>query len=148
MLDLSMNEINGPVTLAEISKRQSISQSYLEQLFSRMRRMGLVKSVRGPGGGYLTAINHNAITIKMIVTSVDEKIDATQCGGKKNCHEGGVCITHNLWTSLNHKIMDYLDSLTLAQLIEAQNENEGDNKSILFGPKKITVNNMISKDIQ
>ena len=139
ILDLALNESNNPVSLSDISKRQSISLSYLEQLFSRMRRVGLVKSIRGPGGGYKTAIDHNTLTVKDIITSVDEQIDATQCGGNENCHEGSRCITHNLWASLNHKILDYLESLTLAQLIDEQ-KNETDEHSIYFAPKKINMN--------
>ena len=138
MLDLALNESDRPVTLAEISKRQSISLSYLEQLFGRMRRVGLVSSVRGPGGGYRTAIDCKTLTVKDIITSVDEQIDATKCGGNENCHEGGRCITHNLWASLNHKILDYLESLTLAQLIDEQKNKAGE-QSIYFAPKKINI---------
>jgi Rrf2 family iron-sulfur cluster assembly transcriptional regulator len=138
MLDLALNESDRPVTLAEISKRQSISLSYLEQLFGQMRRVGLVISVRGPGGGYRTAIDYNTLTVKDIITSVDEQIDATQCGGNENCHEGRRCITHNLWASLNHKILDYLESLTLAQLIDEQKNKTGE-QSIYFVPKKINM---------
>ena len=129
MLDLALNESSNPVTLSEISERQSISLSYLEQLFSRMRRMGLVKSVRGPGGGYLTAMDYDVITIKKIIISVDEQIDSTQCGGQENCKDGNRCITHDLWESLNHKIFDYLDGLTLANLVESQPNK---NKTIKF----------------
>ena len=139
MLDLALNESDCPVTLADISKRQSISLSYLEQLFGRMRRVGLVKSVRGPGGGYKTAIDSSRLTVKDIITSVDEQIDATKCGGNENCHEGGRCITHNLWASLNYKILDYLESLTLAQLIDEQKHKTGE-QSIYFVPKNIDVN--------
>ena len=84
MLDLALNEKNMPIKLSEISQRQSISLSYLEQLFGKLRNQGLVKSVRGPGGGYLVAKNHENISVKNIISSVDEKIDATQCGGKEN----------------------------------------------------------------
>ncbi len=138
MLDLALNESDRPVTLAEISKRQSISLSYLEQLFGQMRRVGLVISVRGPGGGYRTAIDYNTLTVKDIITSVDEQIDATQCGGNENCHEGRRCITHNLWASLNYKILDYLESLTLAQLIDEQKNKAGE-QPIYFAPKKINM---------
>ena len=127
ILDLALNETEKPVTLADISERQSISLSYLEQLFSRMRREGIVKSVRGPGGGYHLAKKHQDITVKAIITAVDEEIDATQCSGKENCHEGGRCITHDLWASINHKILEYLESLTLAHLVEAQSK-EGKNR--------------------
>lgn len=117
LLDLAINESKQPVTLAAISQRQSISISYLEQLFNRMRKKNIVKSVKGPGGGYVISKDHNEITIKEIITSVDEKIDSTQCGGHENCHEGDRCITHDLWTSLNSKILHFLDSLTLDDLV-------------------------------
>jgi|TARA_B110000003_G_scaffold174161_1_gene173774 Rrf2 family iron-sulfur cluster assembly transcriptional regulator len=129
MLDLALNEASNPVRLSEISERQSISLSYLEQLFSRMRRMGLVKSVRGPGGGYHIAMEYDAITIKKIITSVDEQIDSTLCGGQENCKDGNRCITHDLWESLNNKIFDYLDGLTLANLVDSQYSK---NKTIKF----------------
>ena len=129
MLDLAMHESDNPVRLTEISVRQSISLSYLEQLFSQMRRKGLVKSVRGPGGGYLTAQDYQTITVKDIIIAVDEKIDSTQCGGNENCQEGNRRITHNLWMSLNSKILDYLDGLSLEDLINSQNN---DDKPITF----------------
>ncbi len=124
MLDLALNENDKPVTLAGISERQSISLSYLEQLFSRLRRSGLVKSVRGPGGGYLLAKEQDAISVSQIISAVDEEIDATQCGGKQNCHEDGPCMTHDLWTALNHKILEYLSSVTLADLVAAQTDGK------------------------
>jgi len=132
ILDLALNETEKPVTLADISERQSISLSYLEQLFSRMRREGIVKSVRGPGGGYHLAKKHQEITVKDIITAVDEEIDATQCSGKENCHEGGRCITHDLWVSINHKILDYLESLTLTHLVEAQSKDSKSRESAIF----------------
>ncbi|MES2500951.1 MAG: Rrf2 family transcriptional regulator [Pseudomonadota bacterium] len=128
MLDLALNEaINGnakPVTLAGISERQAISLSYLEQLFSRLRRQGLVTSVRGPGGGYRVAKAHSEISVSNIITAVDELIDATQCGGQENCHDTGRCMTHDLWASLNDKILDYLSGVTLADMVESQRHNE------------------------
>lgn len=120
MLDLALNERDKPVTLAGISERQSISLSYLEQLFSRLRRNGLVKSVRGPGGGYLLAKEQREISVSQIIGAVDEEIDATQCGGKQNCHEDGPCMTHDLWTALNHKILEYLSGISLADLVASQ----------------------------
>lgn len=132
ILDLALNESEKPVTLADISERQSISLSYLEQLFSRMRREGIVKSVRGPGGGYYLAKKQQDITVKSIITAVDEEIDATQCSGKENCHEGERCITHDLWASINTKILDYLESLTLAHLVEAQSKDVKNRESAIF----------------
>ncbi|MCB5191637.1 Fe-S cluster assembly transcriptional regulator IscR [Methylobacillus arboreus] len=124
MLDLALNEEEKPVTLAGISERQGISLSYLEQLFSRLRRNGLVKSVRGPGGGYRLAKSHNDISVSDIITAVDELIDATQCGGKENCHEGKPCMTHDLWSSLNSKILEYLSGVALADLVASQREGK------------------------
>ncbi|WP_334107589.1 Fe-S cluster assembly transcriptional regulator IscR [Methylobacillus sp.] len=124
MLDLALHEEEKPVTLAGISERQGISLSYLEQLFSRLRRNGLVKSVRGPGGGYHLAKNHHDISISDIITAVDELIDATQCGGKENCHDGKPCMTHELWSSLNAKILEYLSGVALADLVTSQREGK------------------------
>jgi Rrf2 family iron-sulfur cluster assembly transcriptional regulator len=122
MLDLALNEDGKPVTLAGISERQSISLSYLEQLFSRLRRNGLVKSVRGPGGGYRIAKKLSEISVSEIISAVDELIDATQCGGQENCRDERRCMTHDLWTSLNVKILEYLSGISLADLVAAQNE--------------------------
>jgi len=135
MLDLALNDKGMPVKLSEISKRQSISLSYLEQLFGKLRKKGLVKSVRGPGGGYRIAREYEHISVKNIISSVDEKIDATQCGGKENCNEGYQCITHNLWTTLNSKILDYLDSTTLNELVISQ-KNKSEKQSIAFPTSK------------
>lgn len=128
MLDLALNEVDKPVTLAGISERQGISLSYLEQLFSRLRRNGLVKSVRGPGGGYRIAKQHTEISVSDIITAVDELIDATQCGGEENCHEERRCMTHDLWASLNSKILEYLSGVSLADLVASQREG----KKIVF----------------
>ncbi len=108
MLDLAIDESGKPVTLAGISERQTNSLSYLEQLFSRLRRSGLVKSVRGPGGGYRIAKPLSEISVSEIISAVDELIDATQCGGHENCRDERRCMTHNLWSSLNVKILEYL----------------------------------------
>jgi len=124
MLDLALNEIDKPVTLAGISERQSISLSYLEQLFSRLRRGGLVKSVRGPGGGYRIAKKHSEISVSEIISAVDELIDATQCGGKENCRDERRCMTHDLWSSLNTKILEYLSGVSLAELVASQQERK------------------------
>lgn len=118
MLDLAMQGSARPVTLAGISRRQGISLSYLEQLFGKLRRHALVDSVRGPGGGYTLSRDQGAISVADIVVAVDEPLDATQCGGKENCHDDRKCITHDLWASLNQHIYDYLRAVTLRQLIE------------------------------
>ncbi len=129
MLDLAMNEAKEvadikPATLAGISERQSISLSYLEQLFSRLRRQGLVKSVRGPGGGYKIAKSHAEISVAEIINAVDEQIDATQCGGHENCRDEGRCMTHDLWASLNTKILNYLDGISLADMVASQKSGQ------------------------
>ena len=124
MLDLALRGNKGPVTLAGISERRDISLSYLEQLFSRLRRNELVESVRGPGGGYYLARKLEEVSVADIIRAVDEPIDATQCGGKENCHDEHRCLTHDLWTGLNAHIYDYLDSVTLATLVARQDECE------------------------
>ncbi len=117
MIDISRYQQNGPVSLAGISDRQDISVAYLEQLFSKLRRGNLVKSIRGPGGGYVLAKDAGDITIADIVFAVDEPLDITRCGGNGNCAKGSIkCITHNLWASLNERIIDYLESVTLSDL--------------------------------
>ena len=120
MIDLALREHSGPVALAAISARQQISLSYLEQLFGKLRRHKLVSSVRGPGGGYNLASPPQGITVASIVTAVDEPLDATQCGGKENCHDDKRCMTHDLWATLNEKMYDYLSSVTLADLVAHQ----------------------------
>jgi Rrf2 family iron-sulfur cluster assembly transcriptional regulator len=124
MIDLALNHGSGPVTLAEISGRQKISLSYLEQLFGKLRRHHLVDSVRGPGGGYCLAKDLTAVTVADIILAVDEPIDATQCGGKENCHDEQKCLTHDLWAALNDRIFDYLGSVTLRQLVEDHKAKE------------------------
>lgn len=125
MLDLALNEIdaNGtrkPVTLSDISERQDISLSYLEQLFSRLRRQKLVSSIRGPGGGYNLAKEKADISVSAVIAAVDEHIDATNCSGKEDCHGAdGRCMTHDLWASLNKKILDHLSSVSLADITSA-----------------------------
>ena len=121
MVDLALRQNRGPVTLAAISERQHISLSYLEQLFGKLRRAKLVTSVRGPGGGYNLAGPTQNISVASIVTAVDEPMDATQCGGKENCHDDKRCMTHDLWATLNEKMYDYLSSVTLADLVAHQN---------------------------
>ena len=120
MIDLGLRHGNGPVTLAGISDRQKISLSYLEQLFGKLRRHGLVESVRGPGGGYNLARPMEQITIAEVITAVDEPLDATRCGGLANCQDQDRCMTHELWTSLNEKIYEYLSSVTLKEMVERQ----------------------------
>ena len=122
MIDLAMRDSGGPVTLAEISQRQKISLSYLEQLFGKLRRQSLVKSTRGPGGGYRLARPSNEVSVADIILAVDEPIDATQCGGKENCVDEQKCLTHDLWTALNAHIFDYLRGVKLSSLVDEQIE--------------------------
>jgi len=120
MIDLAMHNGKSPVTLSEISERQKISLSYLEQLFGKLRRQELVSSVRGPGGGYNLAKPTEQVSVADIITAVDEPIDATQCGGKENCKDDHKCITHDLWTDLNRHIFEYLRAVTLSDLVSRQ----------------------------
>ena len=124
MIDLALREAHGPVTLAGISQRQKISLSYLEQLFGKLRRFNIVDSTRGPGGGYTLARPSNEVSVADIIVAVDEPLDATQCGGKGNCHSEedghGRCITHDLWSNLNIKMVEYLSSVTLKDLVQQQ----------------------------
>jgi len=121
MIDLALRQNNGPVTLAAISQRQQISLSYLEQLFGKLRRHQLVESTRGPGGGYTLGRKANEISVADIILSVDEPIDATHCAGKENClGESGKCMTHELWSSLNQRMIDFLNSVNLQKLVDDQ----------------------------
>lgn len=120
MMDLAMRGDDGPVALASVSERQKISLSYLEQLFGKLRRHKLVDSVRGPGGGYCIARPLTLVTVADIIRAVDEQLDATQCGGRENCHDEHRCMTHDLWTTLNTKMFDYLSSVTLSDLVDRQ----------------------------
>jgi len=118
MLDLAFHSDTKPVTLTDIAARQTISLSYLEQLFSRLRRANMVKGIRGPGGGYTLADTADKINIADIIAAVDEPLDATKCGGEANCQKEQACLTHDLWMGLSEQIRDYLKGITLAQLLE------------------------------
>jgi len=118
MLDLAFHSDIKPVTLTDIAARQTISLSYLEQLFSRLRRANMVKGIRGPGGGYTLADSADKINIADIIAAVDEPIDATKCGGEANCQKEQACLTHDLWMGLSDQIRAYLKDITLAQLLE------------------------------
>jgi len=117
MLDLALHFDKGAVTLADIARRQGISLSYLEQLFAKLRRSGLVDSVRGPGGGYNLAMPPSKITVAEIIVAINENIDATRCGGEKNCHADQTCLTHQLWEDLSARIHEFLSGITLADLV-------------------------------
>ncbi|MBT4212005.1 MAG: Fe-S cluster assembly transcriptional regulator IscR [Porticoccaceae bacterium] len=117
MLDLALHSENRPVSLAEISERQTISLSYLEQLFSRLRKAGLVDSVRGPGGGYLLVGQTELVCVADIIKAVNESVDSTNCGGRGDCQGGSICLTHNLWDDLSRQINDFLSGISLADLV-------------------------------
>ncbi|MFJ5539119.1 Fe-S cluster assembly transcriptional regulator IscR [Vreelandella titanicae] len=117
MLDLALHAHNGPTSLSDISQRQEISLSYLEQLFARLRRAGLVNSVRGPGGGYLLSQPADAISVSKVIDAVNESVDATRCQGLSDCQQGDTCLTHHLWCELSVQIRHFLDDMTLAQLM-------------------------------
>ena len=118
MLDLALHENQSPVTLADISQCERISLSYLEQLFARLRRKGLVEGIRGPGGGYRLARPAGDISVAEIITAVDEKVDATGCGGRQNCRDGRPCMTHQLWCDLSTQIHAFLSGITLNDLVQ------------------------------
>ncbi|MFT6389943.1 MAG: Rrf2 family iron-sulfur cluster assembly transcriptional regulator [Cellvibrionaceae bacterium] len=121
MLDLAIHADKDPVSLADISKRQEISLSYLEQLFSKLRKSELVSSMRGPGGGYQLSRPLEAVFVAEIIDAVNESIDATSCNGKGNCHQGEMCLTHHLWEDLSEQIHNFLNSISLADLVARRN---------------------------
>lgn len=124
MLDLALHYDKGPITLADISQRQGISLSYLEQLFSKLRKNGLVDSTRGPGGGYRLSRNANEIPVAEVITAVDEKIETTRCGGLGNCQDDNKCLTHELWTELSKKIHTFLMGISLGTLVDNESVKE------------------------
>ena len=124
MLDLAIHHDSGPVTLADIARRQGISLSYLEQLFALLRKRGLVTSIRGPGGGYQLGRDSGAIAVVDVIAAVDESVDATRCGGRENCQGEERCLTHDLWQDLSKQIYDFLSAIDLAALVERQRVRE------------------------
>jgi len=143
MLDLALRHHQGPVTLAGIGARQSISLSYLEQLFGKLRRHALVESVRGPGGGYRLARPTAKVSVADIILAVDEPLDATQCGGMENCQEDRRCMTHNLWATLNDKLYEYLNSVTLQDLVNEQLAKDG-NVTVLMDRRPAAARKVVS----
>ena len=118
MLDLALHGIDRPVSLADISGRQDISLSYLEQLFAKLRRHGLVTSVRGPGGGYRLSRAGDEIYVAQIIDAVNETVEATGCGGTADCQQGDVCLTHHLWCDLSEQIHGFLSGISLGDLVD------------------------------
>jgi Rrf2 family iron-sulfur cluster assembly transcriptional regulator len=145
MIDLALRQDKGPVTLAGISQRQEISLSYLEQLFGKLRRHEIVESVRGPGGGYNLARRAEEVTVADIIIAVDEPLDATQCGGKGHCHSAGAdkgaqhCMTHDLWSTLNEKMVEYLDSVSLKDLVDQQKQKLNEQPNVVVMHRSHTV---------
>lgn len=127
MLDLALNSQIKPVTLTEIAARQTISLSYLEQLFARLRKAGIVQGVRGPGGGYQLRKLPQNINIASIIEAVNEPIDSTKCGGEANCQHDSICLTHNLWVGLSEHIRVYLSEITLADLLAKNDSRKNEN---------------------
>lgn len=152
MIDIGLRVANGPVTLAGVAERQQISLSYLEQLFAKLRRKSLVEAVRGPGGGYTLSRTMDMISVADIITSVDETIDATSCGGSQDCGDGGgMCMTHDLWESLNQHMFKFLDGITLDKLVKEQVDNgwtidgkgTGVTRKVVLKPMKLTAPNSV-----
>lgn len=145
MIDLALRQHTGPVTLSGISQRQAISLSYLEQLFGKLRRHDIVESIRGPGGGYSLARRADKVTVADIIIAVDEPLDATQCGGKENCHgadaaaTGTRCMTHELWATLNEKMVDYLDSVSLQDLVDQQQQKNAEQRVVVMHRAHVVV---------
>jgi len=121
MLDLALHTESAPIPLADISERQSISVSYLEQLFAKLRRRELVSSVRGPGGGYRLNQPKEDISVADIIAAVDESVDATRCGGQADCQDGAMCLTHHLWYDVSEMLYGFLNDITLASLVSCEN---------------------------
>ena len=130
MLDLASNETTKPVTLDMISERQNISLSYLEQLFAKLRKASLVKSVRGPGGGYLLNVSAEDVTLTQIIEAVDENIDLRRCHGLRNCLRGKQCLSHHLWCEVSDQIRGFLSTRNLQQVIDDYNANETANETV------------------
>ncbi len=132
MLDLSMRQATGSITLADLAERQGISSSYLEQLFAHLRRADLVVSTRGPGGGYRLKKDPDEVSVFDVIHAVNETVDARKCGGKANCHDNNRCLTHDLWEELSTKIDDFLREVSLGQLMrrDAVQETAGKQQAI------------------
>ena len=124
MLDLALHAQDRPITLADISQRQGISLSYLEQLFSKLRKQGLVSSARGPGGGYRLSRPAEEINVASVITAVDEKVYVTKCEGRGDCQGGDACLTHELWFDLSEQIHNFLGGITLGELVERNHVRE------------------------
>ena len=139
ILDVALYECNGPVSVSDVAERQGLSPSYLEKLFSNLKKKGLVSGRKGPGGGYKLTESSHLITIANVIDAVNETVDATKCGGSKNCRGQGRCITHDLWAGLSNEIRNFLEGVSLSQLVAQQKSktkitNENILKSINGNP--------------
>ncbi|PCJ17368.1 MAG: Fe-S cluster assembly transcriptional regulator IscR [Gammaproteobacteria bacterium] len=141
MLDLAIYAKQDPVCLSDISKRQAISVSYLEQLFAQLRKNGLVKSVRGPGGGYKLNRTNDEIFILEIIDAINESVDATRCQGSGDCLNGQQCITHELWSDLSEQIRGFLGDISLGQLVLKRQRNQ----ALKGGENDATCENLASE---
>lgn len=145
MLDVAIHAASGPVPLADISERQGISLSYLEQLFSKLRKHGLVLSVRGPGGGYKLGKCSAEISVADVIGAVNESVDATRCGGHGNCQSGDQCLTHTLWSDLSEQIEAFLSNISLAQLVNKSDVKEvTERQHVLHNERNLSVETLIS----
>ncbi|GAC27900.1 Fe-S cluster assembly transcriptional regulator IscR [Brumicola pallidula] len=142
MLDVALHSRNGPVSLADISERQEISLSYLEQLFARLRKERLVSSVRGPGGGYKLGRPANDIAIGEVIRAVDESVDATRCKGQADCQGGERCLTHTLWQDLSDRISQFLNGISIGELMKT---NEVKEVAVRQDENKATAKNLVSE---
>jgi len=125
MIDIALHRSSGPVSVTDVADRQAISSAYLEQLFSKLKRAGLLQSVRGPGGGYALARPINEVTVSDIIAAVGEGVDATRCHGAADCHDGAMCLTHDLWSALSTHIDQFLKSVTLDTLLAERDLPQG-----------------------
>lgn len=139
MLDLALHNDSGPIALADIAQRQDISLTYLEQLFARLRRRNLVSSARGPGGGYRLSKPLDQISVADVIAAVDESVDATRCGGAKNCHGKERCLTHDLWEELSHEIESFLGGISLGMLAARGGRGESGGAEPAAPPESHTV---------
>lgn len=139
MLDLAFHSEQTPVTLTDIATRQTISLSYLEQLFARLRKAGMVTGVRGPGGGYKLSRAATEINIEEIISAVDEPIDPTNCGGKGDCNDGMPCLTHDLWMGLSEQIRSYLKGISLGEIMSRESVSEISREQSQCGEHTISI---------
>ena len=117
MLDIALHGSRGPISVVDIAERQGISAAYLEQLLARLKKCGLLSSVRGPGGGYRLERDQADISVSSIITAVGDGVDATRCHGSGNCQDGSMCLTHDLWADLSTEIDSFLSRISLADLV-------------------------------